>query len=235
MATQSSVQSSANLWVLEMFTQLCYLFVSYFQAGGASVHFLTITSMTKGLFQRAIIMSGSAFNKTWSLTTRNNKAEKLAKDLGWTGRSGDERSILDFLENVPAFELDDASKLLFSYEEQFGFGYLVPFGPIVEPYESDNCFLPREPSEMSRTCWSNDIDVIVMGTSFEGILRAFVCEDKASKFLQNPSFFAPLLELNLTPNDDKAKELGTRIKKLYYAEGEEPSVENQIQYLKASK
>jgi carboxylesterase type B len=70
-----------------------------------------------------------------------------------------------------------------------------------------------------------------MGTSFEGILRANWCEDKAAKILQNPSYFAPLKELKLSPNDPRAIEMGTKIKKLFYKDGQEPSVENQLQYL----
>lgn len=176
-------------------------------------------------------MSGSAYNKTWSLAARNHQAERLARLLGWKGMAGDEADILDFLEDVPAFEIDTASKQLMSEEDTIGYGLLVPFAPVVEPYISDNCILEKSPVEMGRETWSNDIDIIVMGTSFEGLLRAFVDEDKAAKLFQNPSYFAPLLDLGLKPNHEKAVELGLRIKKLYYKDGEEPSVENQEQYL----
>lgn len=177
-------------------------------------------------------MSGSAFTKTWSLIERDGQAERLARKLGWNGAAGDECGILDFLEDVPAFELDEASNAMLNDEEQFCFGVIVPFGPVIEPYATENCIVPKEPIEMAREAWTNDIDIIVMGTSFEGILRAFVQEDKASYFLQNPSCFAPLKDLNLKPSDEKAAEFGLRIKKIYYTDGQEPSVENQEQYLK---
>lgn len=41
-------------------------------AGGASTHFLMITERTKGLFQKAITMSGSAFCD-WALTPKEDK------------------------------------------------------------------------------------------------------------------------------------------------------------------
>lgn len=176
-------------------------------------------------------MSGSAFNKTWSLLPRINQAERLARILGWKGKTGNEKEILEFLEDIPAFELDDASKLLLTDEEQFGFGFLIPFGPVIEPYESDNCILPKQPVEMAREAWSNDIDVIVMGTSFEGILRANVGEEKVAKFLQNPNYFSPLVELGLSSDDEKAIEYGTRIKKLFYKESQEVSIDNHEPYL----
>lgn len=189
-------------------------------------------------------MSGSALNKTWCILPRKNQAERLARKLGWKGKSGDEASILEFLENVPAFELDDASKGILTDEETFGYGMLIPFGPVVEPYESDNCFVTRDPILMAREAWSNEIDVIVMGTSFEGILRAGFKEAEASQVLQNPSFFVPLLEFGLTAddgeaaiwhNDGKGGTYGETIKRLYYQNGEEPSIDNQEQYLRVSQ
>lgn len=179
-------------------------------------------------------MSGSAFNKTWSLTNRDNQAERLARKLGWKGKAGDESGILDFLEDVPAFDLDEASYKILSDEEFFGYGVLVSFGPVIEPYVTNTCIVSKEPLEMAREAWTNKIDIIVMGASFEGLLRAFDREEKAAYFLHNPSYFAPLLDLNLKPTDEKAFDFGRRIKKLYYQDGQEPSVENQEQYLRVS-
>ncbi|KAJ6649742.1 Esterase B1 [Pseudolycoriella hygida] len=203
-------------------------------AGGASVHFLTITPKTEGLFQKAIIMSGSAFNRTWSFTSRNKQAQRLAQILGWKGDPQNESEILEFLETIPAFELDNASKQLMSAEEQYGLGIIVPFAPVIEPYETPTCIISKEPIGMAREAWSNSIDVIVMGTSFEGLLRAFVEEEKAYSFLTNPSYFAPLNDLHLQPEDIRATEFGTKIKDLYYGHGSHPSTENQEQYLKFS-
>lgn len=191
-----------------------------------------ITKQTENLFQRAIIMSGSALNKTWSLTLPKDRAERLAINLGWKGKAGDENALLSFLEDVPAFELDDASKALLTDEEQFGYGFLIPFGPVIEPYITENCIVPKEPVEMTRETWSNKIDLIVMGSSFEGLLRANVGEDRATKILQNSSYFAPLQELCLGPSDETAETFGEKIKKIYYEDGQEPSLKNQEQYLK---
>lgn len=201
-------------------------------AGGCSVHYLTLTDLTKGLFNRAIIMSASAFNKTWSLTPSNrNMAERLARKLGWKGKKGDEKSIMEFLEATCAYEINEASKVLLTDEEIFGEGAIVPFGPTIEPYISDNCLLPKDPVLLARDSWSNEIDILLTVTSFEGLLRAFVDEDKAAKILQNPSFFAPLKELELSPSDERAHKYGHMLQRFYYGILE-PSIENQEQYLK---
>lgn len=176
-------------------------------------------------------MSGSVFNQTWSFTKRNKQAQRLAEILGWKGDPQNEKEILEFLETVPAFELDTASLTLMSLEEKLGFGTIVPFAPVVEPYETPNCVISKEPIELARDAWSNSIDIIVMGTSFEGLLRAFVEEEKAYELLQKPSFFAPLNDLNLKPDDSEALKFGTRIRDLYYGSGS-PSFDNQEQYLK---
>lgn len=177
-------------------------------------------------------MSGSAFNRTWSFASRNKQAQRLAEILGWKGDNQNEKQILEFLESVPAFELDNASKELMSVEERLGFGISVPFAPVIEPYKTENCIISEDPVEMARNAWSNSIDIVVMGTSFEGLLRAFVDEDKAYKLLENPSYFAPLNDLNLKPDDHQAIKFGSRIRNLYYGQGSQPSVENQEQYLK---
>ena len=179
-------------------------------------------------------MSGSAFNKTWGLIPRKNQAEKLARFCGWKGQPGNEREILSYLEGVSAFEFEDVMYQMMTDEEQFGFGNLIPFGPVIEPYDSDNCLIFKDPVEMAREVWTNEIDVIVTGTSFEGILRAGASEEKAAQVLQNPSYFAPLLALGLSPSDPKAVELGNKIKKLFYEQGQEPSVDNQLSFLNFS-
>lgn len=195
------------------------------------MNYMCITPQTKNLFQRAIIISGSVFNKTWSVTPRNNQAEQLARLLGWNGKSGNEKEILEFLEDVPAFEFEDVMYKMVSKEGSFGFGTLIPFGPVIEPYSSDNCLIPKDPVEIAREAWTNEIDVIVMGNSFEGIFRANSLDVEAVEILQSPSFFAPLRDLKMSPNDPKAVEFGSKIKKLFYKDGEEPSMENQLGYL----
>lgn len=180
-------------------------------------------------------MSGSAFNRTWSFSSRNKQAQRLAEILGWKGDDKNEKEILEFLESVPAFELDNAAMELMNVEEQHGFGIIVPFAPVVEPYKTDNCIISKEPVEMAREAWSNSIDIIVTGTSFEGLLRAFVEEDKVYSLLENPSYFAPLNDLNVGPNDPKAITFGSRIRDLYYGADSKPSVENQEQYLKVGQ
>lgn len=53
-------------------------------AGGAAVHYLTLSPEAKGLFHKAISQSGSALNPWAYQTHPENVAHQLAKDLGIT-------------------------------------------------------------------------------------------------------------------------------------------------------
>ncbi|KAG5669167.1 hypothetical protein PVAND_017062 [Polypedilum vanderplanki] len=205
-------------------------------AGGQSVHLLSISEQSKGLFNRAIIMSGTAFNKSWCFKMPRKMCrkfnDKLARKLGWNGKFGDEKSLLEFLENASACEIVDETNLILSNEDEFEHGILLPFGPIIEPYKSKNCLIFKDPIEMARDSWSNEIDIIFSGTSFEGIFKANVKDEVAFYYLQDPAYFTPLIDLDLQVTDPITQEYGQRIKNLYYQPDEMPSIENQEAYLR---
>lgn len=73
-------------------------------AGGCSVHYHTISNHSKGLFKRAIPMSGNCLVKSWSTVPNLNWAQKLAVKLGWDERGGDEK-VLEILENFDPFDI----------------------------------------------------------------------------------------------------------------------------------
>lgn len=105
-------------------------------------------------------------------------------------------------------------------QEKHGEMTMLPFGPQIEPYQSDNCFIPKHPMLMARDAWSRDIDFVLGGTSNEGLLMAFAINlmgtDAPVTALQNSANFAPLLELELAPGDAKAIEYGKILKQAYY-------------------
>lgn len=67
-------------------------------AGGASVNYHMISQHSKGLFKRAIPMSGVALS-SWAFQPVRNYAQRLASLLEYDGEQS-ERSILTFLESV---------------------------------------------------------------------------------------------------------------------------------------
>jgi carboxylesterase type B len=52
-------------------------------SGGGCAHYLIVSEAAKDLFQRSIIMSGSAFNNMYAAVPRRNWAFRLASSLNY--------------------------------------------------------------------------------------------------------------------------------------------------------
>jgi cholinesterase len=102
---------------------------------------------------------------------------------------------------------------------------------VVEPYITSHTFIDRSPIVMARDAWSKDIDVIIGGTSNEGLLMLFIVDpkNKRMQFMEDSTNFTPFLDLNLKKNDPKAKKFGKILKELYYGSST-PSVSNMLPY-----
>uniref|UniRef100_A0A182PZ50 Carboxylic ester hydrolase n=1 Tax=Anopheles epiroticus TaxID=199890 RepID=A0A182PZ50_9DIPT len=115
-------------------------------AGGAMVHFLTLSPLTAGLFQRAITHSGSALNP-WSLQPNpRQQAERMAASLGI--HASDTDTLVFGLRQVPYRELITRQGGLFGQDVPL---LLAPidFGPVVEPADAPGpVALDRLPIEL---------------------------------------------------------------------------------------
>ncbi|XP_076168705.1 juvenile hormone esterase [Ptiloglossa arizonensis] len=111
-------------------------------AGGASVHFLTISPLARGLFHKAISQSGVAMNP-FALIYGEPKqyAFRLAAQLG--KETTDPETAVEFLKTIDAQQLVTAGrKLLTPVDMLVIFGV---FGPCIDN-KSLNPFLPQHPS-----------------------------------------------------------------------------------------
>lgn len=91
-------------------------------------------------------------------------------------------------------------------------------GPVIEPYVTDHTFVDKDPILMARDAWSKDIDIIIGGTSNEGLLLLFFPdpEQKRINALKNLRNFTPFLELNMKVDDSRAEKIGQKLKEVYY-------------------
>lgn len=184
-----------------------------------------MTPLAKGLFHRAIPMSGTGFIKAWSFADKPELTERLAMALGWDGKDG-EKGILDTLENTSVKDIVEAESKLLTNEEKFTEHIYFPFTPVIEPYVNERTFLPKDPVLLGREAWSNDIDSIIGGTSLEGgmmIMSFKEVERNFHEFFHDPAAFTLTRELGLdmTKQSDKQKasKYGERLKKFYFGEG----------------
>lgn len=182
-----------------------------------------MSELTKGLFHRAIPMSGTSFIKAWPFVTKKELTERLAKSLGWDGEGGEKR-LLEVLESVSGEDLVTAESKLLTKEEIFAEHICFPFTPVIEPYVNEKTLLTKDPVLLGREAWSNDIDCLLGGTSLEGGMNLMWMKDvNFYDYLQDSSVLPLVRELglDLTQESDrkKASEYGEKLKNLYFGEG----------------
>uniref|UniRef100_A0A2A4IWX2 Carboxylesterase type B domain-containing protein n=1 Tax=Heliothis virescens TaxID=7102 RepID=A0A2A4IWX2_HELVI len=132
--------------------------------GAAIIDVLLLSPKAKGLFSRAILQSGTAFNPIYMPTNPKVKATALAKELERTAVTSS--NLLNELQHVSSYDLVTAELSSVSADEgrqsQMG---TVPFGPVTEPEHPDAIIthLPEDgPLDI-------DIPVMIGYNSREGI------------------------------------------------------------------
>lgn len=169
-----------------------------------------------GLFQKAIIMSGSSVAPD-GLVSNKNFPFRLAKKLGYEGNNI-EREILNFLEQADPISMAEEQHKLFEEDEKPFKSFA--FGPCVEPYKTDSSFMLKPPIDLLRTTWSNDIDIMIGGTADEGLGFLLFKEDFDLEA-------ALPVEIRLAANSQKLKKFAKRLKEVYFTNG----VENDDAYV----
>lgn len=196
-------------------------------AGSSSTNLLMSSAQTKGLFHKAILMSGTAFNY-WAITARRNYAYRLAKLNGYVGEENNEADILKFLKSLPAEKLV-GHELRTAEERIKGFPY--EFSPTIESFETENCILNNKPQLMMQASWSNNIPVMLGGTSFECLYRYNTERPEVLEaFAKHKEYILPYAARK-TKTIEEAHELGGKILK-YYLGDKKLSMETILDYLK---
>lgn len=186
-------------------------------AGGSSVSWHCVSEGSKGLFKRAIIMSGCVLN-FWSLTPQSDWASRLARKLGYCGKE-DEREILDFLRKADPVKIVEQQSTLLKNDEKVAFA----FAPHIEHYENDNTFILKKPIELLRSAWSNDIDLLIGGTSDEGIMYLENLRDNPSILANFKLHSAVPQEIGANPNNPEIIEFVESLKRIYYSSSNDPT------------
>ncbi|XP_050525279.1 esterase FE4-like [Daktulosphaira vitifoliae] len=161
-------------------------------AGSASVHYHMMSPLTSGLglFQKAIMQSGCAFN-CWAFNNHHTEAAyKIAENLGCTAK--DPHEIVQYLRKVPVSDLVKATTVKFKIEGQRDI-INYQFVPSVESYQVSERFLPDNPENLLKTAPSiplisginNREGLIIFAEHRLKTLMKFHQLDKISKLLEN--------------------------------------------------
>lgn len=137
-------------------------------AGGAAVVFHTISPMSKGLFNRAISMSGVP-SCDWGLPfVPRKRAFLLGQQLGLNTK--DPQKLLDFLRSVPVEKLLGTSPAIISFEDYNNHGFKqFYFTPVIEKDFGKEHFLTEKPSEAVKNGRVSDVDLLIGYTSEESL------------------------------------------------------------------
>ncbi|KAH8343945.1 hypothetical protein KR084_002205 [Drosophila pseudotakahashii] len=135
-------------------------------AGAASVHFMMCLPQAKGLFHKAVMMSGSILSPWVDAPERESSFCRLAMAAGYEGPV-EEASMLNFLRSV------NAEKLMghdFISARDRCFGFLNPFVPVV------GGLIQAPFQQLMKQAWSCQVPLLLGGTSFEGLVCYPFCQ-----------------------------------------------------------
>lgn len=135
-------------------------------AGSASISLHMISNQSKDLFHKAILMSGNLYSQ-WAMTSVN-WTQRIAEKLGWDGDGGD-KAVLHILQRASADAITKATADSVTDEDRKHYIFF-PFTPVIESYESTQCFLNEDPKEAINSSWGKNIPVIIGYCSDEGLL-----------------------------------------------------------------
>jgi len=169
------------------------------QAGGASAHYHILSPITRGLFNRAVSLSGSALCWWASIKRPQEKAKKLARlvecpqdNMAKLMDCVREKSVLDLMNTLPNFyewkHLDENQEPLTAWSPRVD--------PEVDIDAGHLSFMPQEPIDVmrsgkfQRTSWLTGI------TDDEGAARAsvfFADEEGVKEFETKFEKYGPLM------------------------------------------
>ncbi|KAJ8723106.1 hypothetical protein PYW08_003018 [Mythimna loreyi] len=189
-------------------------------AGGSSVTLHLLSPMSKGLFKRAIAMSGVLFKDFGLPFEHVRRVYLLTQQLGLN--THDPKEAIRFLKSAPAEKLVTAKPfVLYSEKPRRDVLELFYFKPIVESNKgSSQPFLTEDPLKLLNENKTNIADLIIGHTTKEGISRAITQKKAILKYF--PYYKEYFVPSNITYklNSSEILELGDRVKKHYFGDKE---------------
>ncbi|XP_061395056.1 esterase B1-like [Musca vetustissima] len=198
-------------------------------AGGASIHYMMLSPRLRGLFNKAIIQSGSAF-APWAITDRHDWGYKYARVLGYRGECND-KQVYDYLKQQNSRRLGLYYHSLLTKELMVDH-VIFFFVPVVEPYITEDCIISRPIMESLATAWGNDIPLLIGGTSSEGLLVHAVTK-KHPYCINGLGDFVNFLpkDLQHSRHYEELKKCGEKLREIYFKNKEPNFTEDIIDFL----
>ncbi|XP_068084706.1 esterase FE4 isoform X3 [Anabrus simplex] len=187
-------------------------------SGGSSVHFHMFSPMSKGLFHRVIAQSGAATFRRVIDTECPEKAFRLGKALGFTGKLPTD--LVEFLRSVDDKTLVKAANEHALTQEDRNRLVVFPFSPTLETeVEGVERFLPGKPAELLEKGMYHDVPFMTGITDREGILSFKFANFKKSETVSRidkdlGKIILP--HLRLPKSYSKTDEIVSKVKHFYF-------------------
>ncbi|CAG9854604.1 unnamed protein product [Phyllotreta striolata] len=177
-------------------------------SGSASVHYLVLSPLCKGLFHKAIMQSGCALNY-WANGKRN--AKEIAKLMGYD-ENIDEKSLLEKLQQASVKSIIHAQTEM---EDPFYASVIRPFGPVVE-YPHEGALITEPPEVLMKTGNFNHIPIILGYTSKEGLMFEMLRKTRSDVSLPTNLERDIPFSLNVQKGSQEATDFAKELKNFYY-------------------
>ncbi|KAL1453757.1 hypothetical protein WDU94_010071 [Cyamophila willieti] len=181
-------------------------------AGGASVGLHLVSPLSKGLFHRAIMQSGTGSNP-WAIVPQPLAKERANAFVTLVGCPPQPWNSLETcLKELPVETVTLVAEKFYVW----GKAPMIRFGPVIEPFSSKNNFLPQNPLQLPH----KDVPVII-GVNFKegGILGAPFCSDDYKQAIELNKHQDQLLPHILTTDQwtpfDKRSDLVQKVQEFY--------------------
>lgn len=197
------------------------------QAGGASVHYHLLSPITRGLFNRAVSLSGSALCWWASIKRTQEKAKMLAKVVECPEEVlKDMEKLVDCIRDKPAVVLMNAIPHFYQWKHlQQNQEPLTAWSPRVDPEanveDGHLSFMPEEPIEIMKSGKFQHSSWITGVTDNEGATRAaafFDDKEGVTEFEQMYDTIGPFMFGLHDGQSEDPKAIANKIKDYYFGD-----------------
>ncbi|KAJ3646361.1 hypothetical protein Zmor_023951 [Zophobas morio] len=183
-----------------------------YSSGSRSTTLHIVSPMSRGLFHKAILGSGSALGHWHMPTNQLDLAKRQARIVGCPDDNA--TVIIDCLRKTPAEELANS----FFQLTEFGFDPMLIWTPVIEEDFGQERFLPDHPIKLIKSGKCAQIPVIAGITKDEFAQRAFPVLANATLLQQlNSDFetYAPIMFI-YERGTKKSKEVSKSVRQFYF-------------------
>lgn len=188
-------------------------------SGGAMVHYLLMSQMTKNLINKAFIASGSATGYRFF----NNDCEKsslmLSQIMGFPSNNMTE--VVTFLKESEIKDIVEATKIIRNSGKQ-GATVHQPFVPCAEKYNSSNdeAFIMKSPLELITEGKVRNVPIIAGFNTDEGMKMLPILYNNLSLLEEIDNDFQRVVPSDLNFEDDTNEkiDLSNKIKEFYFGD-----------------